>query len=806
MEKSLRKIYNTATAELEKDAELEKETEKPKFNIESFPKEWQILEIIAKRVGGDFGMKIRLGEPGGGSFFDSKDASITFDPLHIKENPELAKFVAGHEGAHRAITPSPKEIGLTDEQTKKYYSQIGFGYLQNAVEDPAVNSWMIKRFPGLRECTNKTYDKQLKEENAVLATPEIEKMAIKLGRWPRFVQYGSEIIRDWHQKRFSKKLDPAVEKALQRTIKYVRKSIQTIPDPTKPRRDRKEILKTARERFQNNTLYIWPEVKKIVEMDLETEQQRQTAKYFRRKQEELEQKIKEMKEAREQGDTQKAGDLQKEIDNLKQELEPFSELPEDVKKELEKQIDKAVKEIIEELSKEIEEKKKEISKTKQSQEKIEKELQDLKEKLKNATGEEKKNLKKQIKEKEAEKLIQGMKQKQAEKDFKDIQDILKDIQSGKEMPYPENELPDEIKKELDKLFKKLPKKRQKDIEDESRKTLEDLEDSLNKEIEGKLSKEKPESHKERRERKEQEEEIKKQRKKTEEEKKELERKLEQSRREKMTEYDKTYEEVADIINSLYRQLKKFFLLKRHPRWQKGYPTGQKVDLDNARQAEADPRYLEKIWQRKTIPKKFDYRFSILVDLSGSMDEEKIEETFKGVVVLAEVLEKLGIKYEILGFQDEIIPYKKFRDKLNKEIRDKLSIAKKEPSNEGIHNKASWNSDGYCLQEAYKRILKNKGRDNFLIVLSDGLPEPDLKHSGKEYELKGVIDKIIKDRQVKLLGIGLGPDTEHVKDYYPYGLPNLPMRVTEQERSQGKKDFAEAFAGLLEDMIKHPEKY
>jgi len=36
------------------------------------------------------------------------------------------------------------------------------------------------------------------------------------------------------------------------------------------------------------------------------------------------------------------------------------------------------------------------------------------------------------------------------------------------------------------------------------------------------------------------------------------------------------------------------------------------------QAEADPRYLDKIWERKTIPHKFDYRFSILVDLSASM--------------------------------------------------------------------------------------------------------------------------------------------------------------------------------------------
>ncbi|MGC9031778.1 MAG: hypothetical protein ACP5H7_03390, partial [Minisyncoccia bacterium] len=97
--------------------------------IEIPEKDWKTLEIITKRVGGDFGMKVKLGEPGGGSFFNPEDGSITFDPLHIRENPELAKFVAGHEGSHRAITPGPREIGLSPEEIRELYSQIGFGYL-----------------------------------------------------------------------------------------------------------------------------------------------------------------------------------------------------------------------------------------------------------------------------------------------------------------------------------------------------------------------------------------------------------------------------------------------------------------------------------------------------------------------------------------------------------------------------------------------------------------------------------------------------------------------------------------------------
>jgi nitric oxide reductase activation protein len=274
----------------------------------------------------------------------------------------------------------------------------------------------------------------------------------------------------------------------------------------------------------------------------------------------------------------------------------------------------------------------------------------------------------------------------------------------------------------------------------------------------------------------------------------------------MTEYDKAYEEVADIINLLYIRLKKFLLPERHPKWQKGFPSGSRLDLGKAMQAEADPRYLRQIWERKTIPHKFDYRFSILVDLSGSMQGEKIEETFKGVVVLAEVLERLGIQYEIIGFQDDIIPYKSFREKLNNELRNKISIAKKEPYNEGVHNQAGWNSDGYCLQRTYERLLQNAGKDNFLIVLSDGMPVPDEEHSGPEYDLNKVVKDIIEEKKIKLIGIGLGPDTEHVKEYYPHGFANMKMKVTDEERRQGQKDFVEVFADLLEDMIRHPEKY
>src|SRR6056297_366307 len=136
-------------------------------------KDFKELELIAQRVGSDFGMKIKLGKPGEGSFFNPLENSITLDPEHIKNNKESAKFVAAHEGAHKAITKHPAEIGLAIDKIRELYSKTGFGFIQNAIEDPAVNDWFQKKLPGLKEYTQNSYDKQFEKDGAVLSTPEV---------------------------------------------------------------------------------------------------------------------------------------------------------------------------------------------------------------------------------------------------------------------------------------------------------------------------------------------------------------------------------------------------------------------------------------------------------------------------------------------------------------------------------------------------------------------------------------------------------------------------------------------------------
>lgn len=243
------------------------------------------LELIAQRVGSDFGMKVEIGKAGGGSFFNPKDNSIVFDPEHILNDEDSAKFTAAHEGAHRAISKHPQEMGLALEKMRELYSKVGFGFIQNAIEDPAVNNWFQKKLPGLKDCVKKNYDEQFKEDGSVLSTPEIQQIAERLGYWPKFASFGSEIIRNWHTGSFSSNLDEEVRSALEKTEANFKESINTIPSG-KPQGQ--EIIETARQRFKINTEKVWPEVEKLIEKDINTENLRERAQSVKRDLENLE--------------------------------------------------------------------------------------------------------------------------------------------------------------------------------------------------------------------------------------------------------------------------------------------------------------------------------------------------------------------------------------------------------------------------------------------------------------------------------------------------------------------------------------
>lgn len=664
------------------------------------------LKIIAQIVGGDFGMEVKLGQPGKGSFFDSEKREITLDPLHLKEKDYEARFVAAHEGGHRAITRGPDAIGLKPEARDKIYGEeIGFAYTANCLEDPVDNDWVVGRYPGLQPDFQRSYSEMLQEEGKPLGLthPDVLRIIRRTGTIPNLVWYGSEIIRYWHTKKFSKGLKekrPEVLEALAKTLRPAIKTMKTLPAKYA---SEGEIVEKARERFSTTYNDVWPEAKKLVEEDLKNDSLRQMVEDFLKKL------------AEEKGAEEAADDLEN-----GQSGTPLDQIPKEMRKKLGEALKKGQEKLAEEQNKEREE-------------------------------------------------LEGF-------------------------PLSMDEMDGDLKKELEKQFKKLPKEKQEELKKRAEEQLKELEDKLNEAMNPKLNQDNPDSHQKYDERHRQKRDEEKREKEKEKEAGEIKKKVEQAFENLKTDYDKYYEEVVDIIDELYRRLEEVFIRERHPRWRKGYPAGGKLNMlkamqfEQQREAGVELTAARELFEQKTLPKRFDYRFTLLVDLSESMYEEqgeKIKETFKGLVVLSEVLNRLGIQFEVIGFASTFsknhFVYKSFDDEFHEEKRQGLV--------EMLSKRESATPTGAATEIASRRLEENKGKENFLITLTDGQPYNDPR------DLKKVIKKIREETEQKLIGLGLGPDTENVVEYYPSALPNIKA-----------KDLPEIFAALIEDIILNPEKY
>ena len=257
-------------------------TSEEKAILEKLPvklSEERVLELkrIAQTIADDLTMKVTIGRPGEGSFFDPRKTEITLDPVHIAEHPEMARMVSAHEGAHRRLTRSPKALGIKPELVDELYGRAaGFAYLSNSIEDPAVNNWTKKEFAGLRPDFDKTYSEMLSKENVPLGLdhPEVQAIIQRTGTIPNLVWVGSELIRYWHTRRFSKgikKIRPKATEVLAKVLKPSAKAFKTLPEQAYYEPD---VLDRARERFRIVYEEVWPHLEPLVAEDKENEARR----------------------------------------------------------------------------------------------------------------------------------------------------------------------------------------------------------------------------------------------------------------------------------------------------------------------------------------------------------------------------------------------------------------------------------------------------------------------------------------------------------------------------------------------------
>jgi cobalamin biosynthesis protein CobT len=178
-----------------------------------------------------------------------------------------------------------------------------------------------------------------------------------------------------------------------------------------------------------------------------------------------------------------------------------------------------------------------------------------------------------------------------------------------------------------------------------------------------------------------------------------------------------------------------------------------------------------LWARSTIPRRRDTAFLLLVDLSGSMRGDKTEAALAGTWLLARSLSRLEVPFAIFGFQDVLIPLCPFGPSTDADLRAALAGLWEEVNSARVegNNHPEYNDDGPCLLEAAEELLEQPAREHVLIVVSDGLPEG---RRSRPDDLHRAVAELTGRRGLRLVGIGLGPNTEHVRNFYPEAITSV----------------------------------
>ncbi|WP_273723275.1 cobaltochelatase subunit CobT [Bartonella sp. AU18XJBT] len=248
--------------------------------------------------------------------------------------------------------------------------------------------------------------------------------------------------------------------------------------------------------------------------------------------------------------------------------------------------------------------------------------------------------------------------------------------------------------------------------------------------------------------------------------------------------DKQINHLQNIVGRLANRLQRRLMAQQNRNWNFDLEEGY---LDTARL----PRLIIDPMQPLSFKMESNTQFrdtvvSLLIDNSGSMRGRPISVAASCADILAQTLERCGVKVEILGFTTKTWKGGKSREqwltqnKLHNpgRLNDLCHIIYKSADTpwrrarrnlglmmqEGLLKE---NIDGEALIWAHQRLLSRREQRRILMVISDGAPVDDstLSVNSSNYlekHLRAVIQKIQTHSPIELIAIGIGHD---VTRYY-----------------------------------------
>ena len=233
------------------------------------------------------------------------------------------------------------------------------------------------------------------------------------------------------------------------------------------------------------------------------------------------------------------------------------------------------------------------------------------------------------------------------------------------------------------------------------------------------------------------------------------------------------QEMQPHIMAMMRDLEPLFIARKRRQGQKAYPNGSHISLRRLMAYEARPGMDSKVWQRRTRSYKPETAISLLIDLSGSMAGSAAQSALDATVLLAETLDKLNLPFAINGFQDELIPFCTFDEPPCGQARRNIEgmPLEAEGTRPGGRNIYQYNDDAPCVNDAASQLLEQDAKDLFLIVISDG---ESAGRRSNEQDLVTVLAELETKPNLHVIGIGIGDDAGHVKQYYKHAISNVPV--------------------------------
>lgn len=279
---------------------------------------------------------------------------------------------------------------------------------------------------------------------------------------------------------------------------------------------------------------------------------------------------------------------------------------------------------------------------------------------------------------------------------------------------------------------------------------------------------------------------------------------------------KIYEQAHSKSHVIQQQVQKLFMAKSLTRWEPGLRRGRINPASLHRLPHGD----ERVFRRKIESNSRDVAVSLLIDMSGSMANRKVQYACIAAMMFSNVLTKLNIAHEISAFTTyhggyyssagsfphakevntmlsgagrhsdphgityaryaPIVNYiaKGYDDRLTEETKRLVAMI---PS--GYRNSMANNVDGESVEIAGRRLLQRKEKKKVMIVMSDGSPAAD----GSGYVLSDHLKTVVKSLTgagVEMLGLGL--QDESVKRFYPKSevvtqVEQIPDKILELTR-------------------------